>query len=226
MIVSPRFDEQACCQTATMRLGIMGGTFDPIHLGHLVCAEQAREQFDLDGVIFMPAGKPVRKLTIGFSAAEDRYEMVARAIASNPYFDVSRLELDREGVTYTVDTLRKVREEYPGSVELYFITGADAVLDIVTWKDASQITEMATLIGATRPGYDLEEAKRAHEVGSGDNGTARSGFSISFIEVPALAISSTDLRLRVREHRSIRYLTMPSVIDYIEEKGLYGDSSL
>ena len=136
----------------TYRLGIMGGTFDPIHYGHLVTAEQAREALGLDLVLFMPAGSPAFKLDQEVSSPEDRYAMTVLATAANEAFYTSRLEIDREGVTYTVDTLTYLREQYPSNVHLYFITGADAILDIVSWRDAGQIAELATLIAATRPG--------------------------------------------------------------------------
>ena len=148
----------------TYRLGIMGGTFDPIHYGHLVTAEQAREALGLDLVLFMPAGSPAFKLDQEVSSAEDRYAMTVLATAANEAFYTSRLEIDREGVTYTVDTLTYLREQYPSNVHLYFITGADAILDIVSWRDAGQIAELATLLAATRPGYDITQARERIEV--------------------------------------------------------------
>ena len=134
------------------RLGIMGGTFDPIHYGHLVTAEQARESLDLDAVLFMPAGSPAFKLDKPVTPAEDRYAMTVLATAANPAFLASRFEIDRPGVTYTADTLHALRDFYPPQVKLYFITGADAIIDIVTWHNASEIAELATFIAATRPG--------------------------------------------------------------------------
>ncbi|NTU71637.1 MAG: nicotinate-nucleotide adenylyltransferase [Coriobacteriia bacterium] len=192
----------------------MGGTFDPIHFGHLVTAEEALVQFNLDRVLFMPTGLPAFKDRADVTPAEDRYLMTVLATASNPDFDVSRLEVDRPGLTYTVDTLRSLREANPPSTEMFFITGADAVWDIVGWRDAETIADLATFIGVTRPGYDLEAARRAHE-------DAETHFRIEYIEVPALAISSTDIRRRVGTRRPIRYLTPESVVAYIDKHGLY-----
>ena len=197
-----------------MRLGIMGGTFDPIHFGHLVTAQEALVQFNLDRVMFMPTGQPALKSRKSVSPAEDRYLMTVLATAANPDFDVSRLEVDRPGLTFTVDTLEALGAEYGPSAELFFITGADAVWEIVGWKDAGKVATLATFIAATRPGYDLQAARAAHRVEA-------SAFRIEYIEVPALAISSTDLRERVRAKRSIRYLTSESVLSYVEKRGLY-----
>ena len=142
-----------------VRIGIMGGTFDPIHHGHLVAAEQAYDDLDLDMVIFMPAGRPAFKLDKRVSSGEDRYAMTLLATSDNPHFRASRFEIDREGVTYTADTLTRLRALYPEEVELYFITGADAIADIVRWKDAEVIARTAYLVAATRPGYDLSKAE-------------------------------------------------------------------
>ncbi len=199
------------------RLGIMGGTFDPIHFGHLVAAEEALVQFNLDRVIFMPTGLPVLKSGQPVTPAEDRYLMTVLATASNPDFDVSRIEVDRPGPTYTVDTLRTLRDTCGPSTDLFFITGADAVWDIVTWRDAESVADLATFIAATRPGYDLDAARKAHE-------DAETRFRIEYVEVPALAISSTDLRTRVHEKRPIRYLTPEPVVAYVEKHGLYRDA--
>ena len=201
------------------RLGIMGGTFDPIHYGHLVTAEQAREALELDLVLFMPAGTPAFKLGTRVTPAEDRYAMTLLATAANPAFDASRFEIDRTGVTYTVDTLSVMREVYPDNVRLFFITGADAVLDIVRWRDAERIADLATLIAATRPGYDIEQAKA--RVSASDM-----GFDVRYIEIPALAISSTNIRERVAAGKSIRYLTSDSVIGYIRKNGLYNTQDI
>lgn len=196
------------------RLGIMGGTFDPIHYGHLVTAEQAREALALDLVLFMPAGSPAFKQGKDVTSAEDRYAMTVLATAANPAFYASRFEIDRPGVTYTVDTLRMLRDFYPDNVHLYFITGADAVLDILSWHDAADIAQLATLIAATRPGYDIRQAQQR---------IARSGihFDVRYIEIPALAISSTNIRQRVFAGKSIRYLTSESVLGFIRKNKLY-----
>lgn len=198
----------------TYRLGIMGGTFDPIHYGHLVTAEQAREALDLDLVLFMPAGSPAFKQDKRVTDPEDRYAMTVLATAANPAFYASRFEIDRPGVTYTVDTLCALREHYPDNVELYFITGADAIMDILAWHDAKRIASLATLIAATRPGYDIETAK----VRISSSGL---GFDVRYIEIPALAISSSDIRDLVASGKSARYLTSESVMGYIRKNGLY-----
>ena len=198
-----------------VRIGIMGGTFDPIHHGHLVAAEQAYDDLDLDMVIFMPAGRPAFKLDKRVSSGEDRYAMTLLATSDNPHFRASRFEIDREGVTYTADTLTRLRALYPEEVELYFITGADAIADIVRWKDAEVIARTAYLVAATRPGYDLSKAESVIDV---------SGlpFDVTYLEVPALAISSSDLRQRVAAGQSLRYLTPDTVTGYIHKHRLYG----
>ncbi|MGZ5345355.1 MAG: nicotinate-nucleotide adenylyltransferase [Actinomycetota bacterium] len=194
------------------RLGVMGGTFDPIHYGHLVTAEEALQQFGLDGVIFVPTGRPWMKEHGVVSPAEDRYLMTVIATASNPLFRVSRMEVDRDGPTYTVDTLRGLKAEIGTETDLFFVTGADAVLEIFQWKDPGELFELAHFIAATRPGYDI------------------AGFSahapykhpgITVMNVPALAISSTDIRARVAASRPIRYLVPEGVKSYIEKAGLY-----
>lgn len=199
----------------TYRLGIMGGTFDPIHNGHLVAAEQAFDDLDLDVVVFMPAGRPAFKQDKRVSSGEDRYAMTLLATSDNPHFLASRFEVDREGITYTAETLRLLTESLPGNVQIYFITGADAIADIVSWRDAEDIARLAHLVGATRPGYDLEHARRA---------IAESGlsFDVTYLEVPALAISSSYLRERVVAGQSLRYLTPDQVTGYIHKHHLYG----
>lgn len=196
------------------RLGIMGGTFDPIHYGHLAAAEWAREALDLDVVIFMPAGEPAFKLNKKVTPAEDRYAMTVLATAANPSFLASRFEIDREGVTYTADTLKALKEYYPSNVKLFFITGADAILDIVSWHHAEDIADLATLIAATRPGYDIEQAKERISASHID-------FDVRYIQIPMLSVSSTNIRERVAESKSVRYLTTESVIGYIQKNALY-----
>jgi nicotinate-nucleotide adenylyltransferase len=189
----------------------MGGTFDPIHHGHLLTAEEAAVQFGLEQVIFVPTGRPWMKADREVSPAEDRYLMTVIATASNPRFTVSRIEIDRAGPTYTVDTLRALREQHPGA-ELFFVTGADAMLEIFQWKDPDELLSLAHFIAATRPGYDLahfeSSAPTAHP-------------NVTVMNIPALAISSTDIRQRVREGRPIRYLVPEGVKSYIEKAGLY-----
>ena len=193
------------------RLGVMGGTFDPVHHGHLLTAEEAAVQFSLDQVVFVPTGQPWMKEGRDVSAAEHRYLMTVIATASNPWFSVSRVEIDRAGPTYTVDTLRSLQEEH-ADAELFFVTGADAMLEIFHWKDPEGILSVAHFIAATRPGYDLAhfeaEAPTAHA-------------NVSVMNIPALAISSTDIRQRVHEGRPIRYLVPEGVKSYVEKAGLY-----
>lgn len=200
------------------RLGIMGGTFDPIHFGHLVAAQEALVQFNLDRVTFMPTGVPAaEKAHDPVTDAEHRYLMTVLATAVNPDFDVSRMEVDRPGTTYTVDTLRALADSCGPATELFFITGADAVWEIVKWKDAEEVAGLATFIAATRPGYDLDAARAAHK-------REDTCFRIEYIEVPALAISSTDIRARVRDRRPIRYLLPDSVAAYIGKHRLYAEA--
>lgn len=201
----------------TCRIGIMGGTFDPIHIGHLVAAEEVYHQFSLNKVIFMPAGHPALKPETITDAAH-RLEMTRLATASNPHFAVSPLEVEREGVTYTVDTIEQLREQYPQPCELFFITGADAVLEIIGWKDAKRLADMVTFVGVTRPGYDLEQARLMHEADE-------SSFDVRYIQVPALAVSSTDIRERAQTGRPIRYLVPDEVADYMHQHNLYEESS-
>ena len=194
--------------TAKRRVGIMGGTFDPIHYGHLVCAEEAFFQFDLSEIVFIPAGSPWQKKAV--TGAEERFEMTVLATAGNPHFSVSRLEIDRPGPTYTADTLRLLNEQYGEAAELYFISGADAVLRILTWNDPKTVLGAARFIAATRPHFDLSSLP----------GTGLQD-RVSFMEIPSLGISSTDIRNRVRDGRPFRYLVPPAVAEFIAERGLY-----
>jgi nicotinate-nucleotide adenylyltransferase len=189
----------------------MGGTFNPVHIGHLVTAEEALYAFDLSEVIFVPAGQPWQKER-DVANAEHRYLMTVIATASNPHFRVSRMEIDRAGPTYTINTLRHFRAQL-GDVELYFITGADAILQILTWKDPAEVLAEARFIAATRPGYDLDRLEKELPEGFGDR--------VHVLEIPALAISSTDVRRRVREGRPVRYLLPEGVARYVEKNGLY-----
>ena len=194
-------------------VGVMGGTFNPIHIGHLVTAEEALFAFGLREVVFVPAGQPWQKERIDVAESEHRYLMTVIATASNSHFRVSRIEIDRPGPTYTVETLRALRSEL-GDVELYFITGADAILTILTWKDPAEVLGEARFIAATRPGYDLDRLEKELPEGLGDR--------VHVLEIPALAISSTDVRRRVREGRPVRYLLPEGVARYIEKNALYG----
>ena len=220
MVVSPKFDSLGQDDEHTQyRLGIMGGTFDPIHIGHLQCAEEVREAFGLDGVLFIPAGDPWMKHDRCVTPAEMRYEMCARAVADNPYFDVSRIEIDRPGETYTVDTLRELRAFYPHNVQLFFISGADAIFNIMKWRESDEIPRLAQVVAMTRPGYVLSDSRQRYMRTHANFGT------IMQKQVTALSISSTDLRKRVSQGKSIRYLTPASVAAYIAENGLYGSTN-
>jgi nicotinate-nucleotide adenylyltransferase len=195
------------------RIGVMGGTFDPIHHGHLVAAEEARWQFDLDKVVFVPAGQPWQK-PVGVTPAEDRYQMTVIATASNPAFTVSRLEIDHPGPTYTVDTLRWLRAEQADGTCLYFIIGADAILQLLTWKEPEQALAQAEFIAASRPGYDLDRLVSQVPGAAG---------RVHRMEIPDLAISASDLRARVARGAPIQYLVPDGVARYIHEHGLYRD---
>ena len=187
----------------------MGGTFDPIHHGHLVAASEVADKFDLDEVIFAPTGQPWQKG--GESPAEHRYLMTVIATAANPRFQVSRVDIDRPGPTYTKDTLTDLRAAEPDA-ERFFITGADALAAIMSWKDVEQLFTLAHFIGVTRPGYTL------HDMHLPDG-------SVTLIEVPALAISSTDCRSRVRSGAPVWYLVPDGVVQYIAKHHLYQEES-
>lgn len=190
-----------------IRLGVMGGTFDPIHNGHLVAASEVAARFGLDEVVFVPTGTPSFKQDQIVTPAEHRYLMTVIATAANPRFTVSRVDIERPGLTYTVDTLRDLRSDRPDA-ELYFITGADALGQILTWKDADVLWDMAHFVGVTRPGHQLSTS------GLPDHG-------VSLLEVPALAISSTDCRSRVREGLPVWYLVPDGVVQHIAKHNLY-----
>ncbi len=185
----------------------MGGTFDPIHHGHLVAASEAAADLDLDEVVFVPTGRPAFKLHPDVTPAEHRYLMTVIATASNPRFTVSRVDIDRPGLTYTVDTLRDLRRERPDA-DLFFITGADALAQILTWKDVEELWEMAHFVAVTRPGHTLSvEGLPSH--------------AVSVLEVPALAISSTDCRERAEAGEPVWYLVPDGVVQYIAKHRLY-----
>nr|WP_306814401.1 nicotinate-nucleotide adenylyltransferase [Actinomyces bowdenii] len=190
-----------------MRIGIMGGTFDPIHHGHLVAASEVQNVFDLDEVVFVPTWAQPFKKGRRVSPAEHRYLMTVIATAPNPRFTVSRVDIDRGGTTYTIDTLHDITAEYPGA-ELYFITGADALEQILTWKSSEEIFGLAHMVGVTRPGHVLS-----------DLGLPRD--RVSLLEVPAMAISSSDCRRRVGEGIPVWYLVPDGVVQYIRKYGLY-----
>ena len=199
------------------RIGIMGGTYDPIHHGHLVTAEQARFTFDLDKVVFVPTGHPPHKSEREVSDAGHRLAMTRLATESNAHFEVSSIEVDRPGLTYAVDTVREFKRIHSHGAKLLFITGADAVLQMAGWKDYDVLVQLCEFVAATRPGYILEHDRIAQMFGSHAS-------RVHFFEVPALAISSTDIRARVRAGRPVRYLLPDSVIDYITASKLYTGS--
>lgn len=186
----------------------MGGTFDPIHLGHLVCASEVAYALSLDEVVFVPAGRPWMKEGTAISAAEDRYEMTRLATAGDPRFSVSRTEIDRPGQTFTVDTLRELAGE---ETELFFVTGADALAQVASWREAEVLFGLATFVGVGRPGYTVDPSALPGPV--------------TFVETPALAISSTDCRSRVARGAPITYLVPDAVAAYIAERGLYAGSA-
>ncbi|HAT1502534.1 TPA: nicotinate-nucleotide adenylyltransferase [Corynebacterium striatum] len=197
--------------TSPQRIGIMGGTFDPIHNGHLVAASEVAYRFQLDQVVFVPTGQPWQKAGRDVTAAEHRYLMTMVATASNPRFTVSRVDIDRKGPTYTIDTLRDLRELFPDA-ELYFITGADSLASIMSWHDWEVMLEMANFVGVTRPGYELSKDMLPLESQTG----------IELIEIPAMAISSTDCRKRAGEGEPVWYLVPDGVVQYIAKNNLYG----
>ncbi|MBO3664104.1 nicotinate-nucleotide adenylyltransferase [Microbacterium sp. NEAU-LLB] len=184
---------------------MMGGTFDPIHHGHLVAASEVAQSFDLDEVVFVPTGQPWQKQEV--SPAEKRYEMTVIATASNPRFTVSRVDVDRDGLTYTVDTLRDLKAERPDA-ELFFISGADAVAQILSWRDHDELWGLAHFVAVSRPGHVLD----VQGLPSGD---------VSQLEIPALAISSTDCRERVSRGLPVWYLVPDGVVQYIAKHHLY-----
>jgi nicotinate-nucleotide adenylyltransferase len=186
----------------------MGGTFDPIHHGHLVAASEVQAWFDLDEVVFVPTGQPWQKADREVSAAEDRYLMTVIATASNPRFSVSRVDLDRSGPTYTVDTLNDIRSERGPEWDLYFITGADALEQILSWRDLDELFDLAHFVGCTRPGHTL-------------SATGLPEGKVTLVEVPALAISSTECRDRVRQGEPIWYLVPDGIVQYISKRHLY-----
>jgi len=198
------------------RIGVLGGTFDPIHYGHLVAAEEARELLGLMKVIFVPSGHPPHKAADDMTDGEHRWAMTVLATQDNPRFEVSRIELDRPDVSYTVDTLRLLQERMP-ETELYFITGADMFLELPTWKEPETILRSFHFVAVARPGWSLErldgrlrlliERYRCH---------------VHILNVPGIAVSSTEIRDRLRAGRSVQYLVPTPVVEYILQKGLYG----
>ena len=194
-----------------LRVGVMGGTFDPIHHGHLVAASEVQARFELDVVVFVPTGQPWQKADRKVSQAEDRYLMTTIATASNPRFSVSRVDILRPGPTFTVDTLRDMRQARGENVDLYFITGADALSQILTWKGVEELFDLAHFVGVSRPGVSLLPSDVDHLPED----------KVTLLEVPALTISSTDCRARVAAKLPIWYLVPDGIVQYIAKRGLY-----
>ena len=193
------------------RLGVMGGTFDPIHHGHLVAGSEVAARFHLDEVVFVPTGTPWQKAGRRVSSREDRYLMTVVATASNPRFSVSRVDIDRVGNTYTVDTLRDLKAERGDDVDLFFITGADALASILTWRGADELFDLGRFVGVSRPGVDLRSNDLSHLPPD----------KVTRLEIPALAISSTECRKRVAEGLPLWYLVPDGVVQYVAKRGLY-----
>ena len=192
---------------ARRRIGVMGGTFDPVHNGHLVAGSEVAHRFGLDEVVFVPTGEPYQKESLSVSPAEDRYLMTVIATASNPRFSVSRVDIDRLGATYTIDTLRELHSADPAA-DLYFITGADALAKMMTWHDVNELFSLAHFVGCTRPGHRL-------------TGAGLPDGKVSLVEIPALAISSSECRARVAAGEPVWYLVPDGVVQYIAKRGLY-----
>lgn len=198
------------------KIAIMGGTFDPIHYGHLVAAETVRQELGIEKVLFIPTGRPPHKNNKTVEHDEHRYLMTVLATANNPYFNVSRIEIDRPGITYTIDTIKSLKTICSPKAEIFFITGADAINEILTWKNAEELLKICRFVAVTRPGYDkdlllkkLKSVENSYKI------------NLTFIEVPALSISSTDIRNRVIAEKPIKYLLPDSVEHYIIKFGLY-----
>lgn len=191
--------------TRAPRIGVMGGTFDPIHHGHLVAASEVAQSFDLDEVVFVPTGRPWQKADV--TESEHRYLMTVIATASNPQFTVSRVDIDRAGPTYTIDTLRDLKRERPGA-DLFFISGADAVAQILGWRNHQELWDLAHFVAVSRPGHVLTTEGLPTD-------------DVSQLEIPALSISSTDCRARVRRGHPVWYLVPDGVVQYIAKHHLY-----
>jgi len=199
-----------------VKIGVIGGTFDPIHYGHLIIAEEARVKVGLAKVIFIPAGNPPHKLRRPYSPAHHRYKMVELAIASNPYFEISPIEINRPGPSYSVDTMAILREEMGPNVELYFIMGVDSLAGILTWHKPEELIKLCKIIAVNRPGYGVDiDALNSLIPGIKEQ--------VIFIKAPEIGISSTEIQQRVREGLPIRYLVPPEVERYIYENKLYRD---
>jgi nicotinate-nucleotide adenylyltransferase len=203
------------------RYAIMGGTFDPIHFGHLAAAEEVRQKLSCDKIIFIPSGNPPHKKERALTDATHRYAMTEMAVASNPNFEISSIEIKRNGYTYTLDTVKQLLDHYKNNVELFFITGADAMLEIETWYKVDELLSLCGFVAVTRPGYDKLRLEQKLEY-------LRSKYNsrLYIVDVPGLNISSTDIRKRAKEGSSIKYLVPEVVEEYIYANGLYKELSL
>ncbi|SKC64686.1 nicotinate-nucleotide adenylyltransferase [Maledivibacter halophilus] len=203
------------------KIGLMGGTFDPIHYGHLVLAEQVRTRFKLDMIYFIPAGLPPHKKQKEISSSKDRYFMTLLGTITNSYFEVSKIEIEDDNISYTVNTIKKFRETIDNSSELYFITGADAIYELETWKNVRELLGLCSFIAASRPGVDKNKlSEKIHMLNEKYNGR------IIETSVPALAISSTDIRERIKKGQSIKYILPESVEYYIYKNNLYREKQI
>lgn len=201
-----------------LRLGIMGGTFDPLHWAHLMMAEEARDTFGLDKVLFIPAGQPPHKMEYRVTDVEHRYAMALLGTASNPAFEVSRMEIERNGLSYSVDTLRELKRIYGSSTGIYFIVGADEALDVPKWHEAESLPELTRFLVAPRPGFMLSDLQTKL--------SAEFSVVMDILPMPPIEISSTSLRERVMSGQSIKYLVPECVEAYIVKHGLYNESNM
>jgi len=197
------------------RVGVLGGSFDPVHVGHLVLAEGVREALRMEKVVLVPAGTPPHKLDHPLAAARHRMEMTRVAVQGNPFFEVSEIEVERSGPSYTIDTIRELRSRHDG--EIFLIVGADTIDELGTWKDVGELLRMCRLAVGMRPGCELpgrEELERK-------TGVAADHILAEIVSIPQMEISSTEIRRRVREGKTVRYLVPERVREYIEREGLY-----
>lgn len=199
------------------KIGILGGTFDPVHLGHLLVAEVIKDNFGLDKVVFMPSGNPPHKKDQEVTGPEHRYNMVCEAIKDNPFFTASRIEIDRQGYTYTIDTLRELTKVYGSSAVIYYLIGADVLFDLINWRDFKEVFKTCEFIATLRPGYDNEEFDNQRTLLINVHGA-----KISKTHIPLIDISSTDIRNRAKSGKSIRYMVPQGVEKYITYNRIYG----
>ena len=198
-----------------LKIGILGGTFDPIHLGHLIIAEEVRQKLSLEEVLFVPTGQPWLKEEANISAAEHRLEMVLLATSSNPHFSVSTIELERTGPSYSVDTIAELKAGLGSRAKLYFIAGQDALSELPRWKSPRRLVEICQVVAVCRPGHGEFDMQSLESVIPGASEL------IMMVEVPQIDISATDIRTRVATGLSIRYLVPDAVGEYIAKQGLY-----